>query len=276
MKAPLQRATPMAAPARPSRLLTNRCGCQQHNGPSGGCAECQKKRLAANHAGAAYAFGNVRVHANAEGDLLANAGGQVVNQAAAGGGAPFPCAPGQQPGAERSVDVQPVFFKDSATDAHPTGASWSRRIASANAVWGKLGVTFNALSSVEVVDAARKTASGATLADFNNIRAAHSGAGIEVFMVENDMSSRGGGGTINSGSASAQIVLSDLGTSDTLLAHELGHVLGLGHPPASDANTVMEPTGSNNTANTTRNTLANFNLITFPAAGNPVCIHPDA
>lgn len=230
-----------------------------------------------------YAFSDVRVNARTAPRVrLDNAGGPGAPQAQQAQqapqpmqGAPFPCAPGQEEGAERSVDLQPVVFKDSATDASPTGTSWARRFASSNTIWGKLGVTFNALSTVEVVDATLKTSSAASIAQRDAVAAAHSGPGIEVMMVDNDMASRGGGTTTVAGSATSKIVMSDRGTSDTLLAHELGHVLGLFHPPSADANTIMTPSGSNNADNPTRNTMKNFNLITFPAAGNPVCIQPD-
>ena len=95
-------------------------------------------------------------------------------------------------------------------------------------------------------------------------------------MVDNDIAFLGGGGTVLGGSADAQIVLSDRGTSDTLLAHEMGHVLGLGHPPGgADANTIMTPSGSHSTANPTRNTIGNYNRITWPAPSGSVPINPD-
>jgi hypothetical protein len=196
--------------------------------------------------------------------------GALVGALTAPNGPPAPVA-----GNARTVDVQPVFFKSSAADAAPTGGSWAGRFAQSNTIWGKLGVTFNALATVTLVDAARKTA-GNDITEYNNIRAARNGAGVEVFMVDNDINFLGGGGTIQGGTANAQIVLSDRGTSNTLLAHELGHVLGLGHPPGgADANTIMTPTGSHSAANPTRNTIGNYNRITWPAPGAATNITPD-
>jgi outer membrane protein OmpA-like peptidoglycan-associated protein len=187
---------------------------------------------------------------------------------------PLPLPVCTNPGELRTVDVQPVFFQSSATDASPTGGSFNGRLNEANFIWGKLGVTFTASAATTLTDPLKT--GGDTLAERNSIRALTSGAGIEVFMMDNDLASVGGGATTDSGSAAAKIVLSDLGTSDTLLAHELGHVLGLGHPPGdADADTVMEPSSSNSTPNPTRNTLGNFNRITFPDPIASTCLLPD-
>ena len=61
-----------------------------------------------------------------------------------------------------------------------------------------------------------------------------------------------------------------------ILRHEVGHVLGLGHPPAgADAGTVMATTSSHSVDNPTRNTLGNYRRITWPLPVVPTCIHPD-
>ncbi len=191
--------------------------------------------------------------------------GQAIGQAAGG-----------QRGNARSVAVQPVVFRKNATDTAPTGGSWSRRLGPSNTIWGKLGVTFNASSPVTIDNATLKTA-GSNLAERNAIRASHSDASkVCVFLTDNDLADAGGGATVGGGAAGSKIALSDRGTSNTLLAHELGHSLGLGHPPGgADANTIMTPSSSNSAANPTRNTIGNYNRITWPAAGAPTTIHPD-
>ena len=112
---------------------------------------------------------------------------------------------------------------------------------------------------------------------YEDSRAAHSDASkVCVFLTDNDLADAGGGGTVGGGAAGAKIALSDRGTSNTLLAHELGHVLGLGHPPGgADDNTIMSPSGSISADNPTRNTVGNYKRITWPAAGAPVTIRPD-
>ncbi len=207
------------------------------------------------------------------GGILGAAGGAAagvaVGAAASKGG-------GQQ-GNARSVDLQPVFFRDSATDAAPTGGSWSRRFGPSNTIWGKLGVTYSESSPVFVDDANLKTA-GTDRAERDAVRGAHSDNGkVCVFLTDNDLAEAGGGATVGGGAAGAKIAMSDRGTSTTLLAHELGHVLGLGHPPdGADADTIMQPSGSIDADNPTRNTIGNYKLITWPAAGAPVTINPDA
>ncbi len=196
------------------------------------------------------------------------AAGAAIGAAAGGSG------PSQ--GATRTVDLQPVTFRDNAADPAPTGASWANRLSESNVVWGKLGVQFNDASPVVIDDPALKT-SGKDLTEYNSVVGSHSDASkVCVFITNNDYAFLGGAGTIGGGAAGSKIAMSDFGTSNTLLAHELGHTLGLDHPPAgADENTIMTPSGSHSVANPTRNTLGNYNRIVWPAAGAPTTINPD-
>jgi len=182
------------------------------------------------------------------------------------------------PGLLRSVDLQPIFFQSSAADAAPTGGSWQRRFNASNQIWGKLGVTFHELAAVTLTDATHKTQGGTDpqRAAILGLRAA---AGIEVFIVDNEVADVGGAARFGPRGPDSKIIMSDRGTSNTLLAHELGHALGLGHPGEAgghggDAGTIMEPSGSNSTANPTRNTMVNHDRMTWPSIGS-TCLTPD-
>ena len=193
---------------------------------------------------------------------------------------PVPVIPAtgcSHPGDARTLDVQPVFLRTGPADHAPTGTSWATRINEANRIWGKIGVTFHELSPV-TLDTALKT-TGGTPAERTAIRALRSGAGIEVFVVDNDVADQGGAFTTFGCGPDGKVVMTDHGSSATLLAHELGHTLGIDHPgePVNpgDPNTVMEPTGSPSVPNLTRNTIVNYSKITCPPGNATTCLHPD-
>ena len=177
------------------------------------------------------------------------------------------------PGDARTLDLQPVFLRTDPADAAPTGTSWNRRFNSANAIWGKLGVTFNELTPI-TLDTPLKT-TGGSLAERQAIRALRSGPGVEVFMIDNEAADAGGADTTPGCGATGKVVMTDRGTSDTLLAHELAHTLfdTAAHP--GDAGTIAQPSGSSSTANSTRNTMGNFALIVCPPATASTCLNPD-
>ncbi len=226
----------------------------------------------------AYESEAARVAESAAGGMLQHAlrvSAPVMQRLGAADKGLPPCLRDAYRADERKVDLQPVFFKASDADASPTGTTWATRFAKSNAIWNRLGVTFTELSPVTLVDATRKT-SGTTDAEILAILGTRSGAGVEVFLVDHELPTAGGGGTTGRGTAGAKVAIADRGSSDTLLAHELGHVLGLVHSPAADTNTIMEVSNSPNTANPTRVTLGIYNRMTWPASNGLVCITPDA
>jgi outer membrane protein OmpA-like peptidoglycan-associated protein len=191
---------------------------------------------------------------------------------------PLPAPVCTHPGLLRILDVQPVFLRTSFLDFFPTGVTWRARFDEAARIWAKVGVVLNELSPV-TISTPLKTA-GSTDPEINSVLALRSGTGIEFFMVDNDVPGWGGAVTVNLGTVDAKVLLADRGTSNTLLAHEVSHVLGLFHPgdgTATDgeANTIAQPSGSPSTANPTRNTQTNHDRITFPAPVGSTCISPD-
>ena len=189
------------------------------------------------------------------------------------------------PGVIRELDVQPVFMRTDPTDAAPTGVTWTRRLNSANQIWGKLGVTFNDVGSVTIDTALKST--GATAAEQAAIAALRTSTGVEVFLADNDVQSgdpTGAGGAVTFGPLAAlcgpgKIVMADRGSSDTLLAHELGHILGIQHPGTppnpGDPGTIMEGSGSHSVDNSTRNTMVNAAAILCPPGIGSTCLTPD-
>ncbi len=134
----------------------------------------------------------------------------------------------------RNLCVQPVQILSSSSDPDPTGDYLAVGMAGADTEWNKADVTFTVRPFKQVVNPTWKVASSGERAA---IRASvEDDDCIEIFFVENhdpvDLS--GGGAAWGGGTATSQIVVSDApattGFNNTLLAHELGHVLGLSHP----------------------------------------------
>ena len=99
--------------------------------------------------------------------------------------------------------------------------------------------------------------------ELDAVESTWNGSGVGVFFVNNPISIYGGAATTRY-RTNAKAVVCDAGTSTTLLAHEMGHALGLGHPPdKADPGTVMEPTGNPDTDNPKRNTMGNYDRITW-------------
>lgn len=184
-----------------------------------------------------------------------------------------------EPGRARSVTVQPVFFRSAVADPAPTGGSFAGRMDVTRDVWAKVGVTFTVNAAVTRTDALNKTR-GSTNAEVGAVAATRTAAGVEVFMVDNEIAHLGGAGTFfTSPGPASKIVMSDRGTSRTLLAHEMGHALGLDHPGDGtahdgDADTIMRPSGSHSAPNPTRNTALNATRMRWPT-GAATCIRPD-
>lgn len=176
----------------------------------------------------------------------------------------------------RRLCIQPVRIRSSIWDFNPTGAGLAFGQPGANAQWAKADVVFDWRPWMTVTNAGWKIATGGNSAEEADIRASVNEANcIEVFFVQNfdPVDSHGGGATWSSGTASAKIISSDgnavNGVDFTHLAHELGHVLNLGHPNApgslsdSSTNSLMCPSGWNND-NPPRNSQWNKDHVSNP------------
>ncbi|MGZ5436557.1 MAG: hypothetical protein ACXWID_14645 [Pyrinomonadaceae bacterium] len=170
--------------------------------------------------------------------------------------------------------IQPVRIRSGAADPSPTGAGLAFGRPGANTQWGKADVVFQVRDWMFINNAGLKVATED--AEEDTIRDSIDVADcIEIFFVENfdPEGLHGGGATWRSGLAGAQIISSDgnatFGVDLTHLAHELGHVLNMGHPGDprglydSSTNTLMCPSGWHND-NPKRNSRDNASNISNP------------
>lgn len=176
----------------------------------------------------------------------------------------------------RELCVQPVRIKSSATDANPTGAGLAFGMPGAREQWRKTDVVFGVRSWKEFVDPDLKVAtaldSGTSAEESEIMGKVNDSDCIEMFFVENfsPVDGHGGGAAWGLGRANSKIITSDgndNGIDFTHLAHELGHVMGLGHPwdVTTPANTGTLMCGSGwRRDNPTLNSLGNQELLSNP------------
>lgn len=180
--------------------------------------------------------------------------------------------------AGRNLCLQPVRFKSSSTDLNPTGAGLAFGMAGANIQWDKADVTFTVREWKTIIDSDLKIVDNSTEEGEIRLKVQDDDC-IEIYFIENfnPEDTHGGGGTWASGTASSQIISSDGnatgGIDFTHIAHELGHVLALGHPSGSpglvsgNTGTLMCPSGwhrDNPTINSQGNKINAENpLLTF-------------
>ena len=181
------------------------------------------------------------------------------------------------------AQIRPVFFRNDPgqKDPNPTGKSLAPRLQEANRIWGKCGVEFQAAKPTMVEDSQSKVA-GNKREELTVVEQAYGkkGAGPQVFFLDNDLTSFGGGvtGPKDQTGDDAKIMLSDHGSNDRLLAHELGHAMGIGfHPDAATwipNNSIMQPSGVNKT-NPDLVTDIMCRFLTWPANTDQKCWHVD-
>ncbi len=160
------------------------------------------------------------------------------------------CPPGLEVN-RRRLALQPIGFRDSNSDPNPSGFTAPAQFAKAQEVWGKCCIDLDVRPIQLITNATVKTSDS-----LSTIRATFTDADpdvIEVYFVDNLIPAQGGGHAGGIGLASCKVVMAEPNSGNpVLLAHELGHVLGLRHPGGSnsDAGTVMAPTGGANNPGT--------------------------
>lgn len=147
----------------------------------------------------------------------------------------------------RKLLVQPVGFRNGDEDNDPSGTTAAAQLATAARIWAKACIELAILPMHIVSGYGLKTS--ANLTAIRRSYTAENPRVIEVFFVRNPLFCCGGGNAGAIGTASQKLVIAEPNDGNpVLVAHELGHALGLLHPgvPSSnaDANTVMTPTGS--------------------------------
>ncbi|MDY7096406.1 MAG: hypothetical protein SX243_25835 [Acidobacteriota bacterium] len=218
-------------------------------------------------AGEGEAFSSLVLDLAIPWDVLVPLGGSAENH---------PCPPSHQVN-ERRLVVQPVGFQAGAADPNPTGGTAAAQLATAQTVWAKCCIDIEVQPIVIIDDAVLKTSS-----NLANIRAAYTDPDpdvIEIFFVDNPLPAIGGGSAGAIGVASQKIVCAEPnGGNPVLTAHEIGHALGLLHPPGSPVGTVMQPTGSPQIAGTelvTQDMCANISQPALQTLATTCCLHHD-
>ncbi len=179
---------------------------------------------------------------------------------------------------KKTVNIQPVFVRYTPADGcfggtttATTGGSFPTLRDKAIEMWNRCCIGLNFLAPVYISNDDYRILSSAEEA---GIKAAYDDPNsIEVYFVEvgDPVGIHGGGVCYSSGTANAKVITYDTNLPINLynLAHELGHALGLMHPPGNaTAGSLMEPSGfcADNPARMSKQNCDN--------AGNPLLVTP--
>ena len=154
---------------------------------------------------------------------------------------------------KKTINIQPVFVRYTPADGcfggtttATTGGSFPTLRDKAIEMWNRCCINLNFLTPVYINNDDYRILSSAEEA---GIKAAYDDPNaIEVYFVEvgDPVGIHGGGACYSSGTANAKVITYDTNLPINLnnLAHELGHVFGLMHPPGNATpGSLMEPSG---------------------------------
>lgn len=184
----------------------------------------------------------------------------------------------------KHLPLRPVFIQSPSRFSRVTGESFYPMLDTANEIWGKCCIHFDALCPPRYINNDDyRVLTAAEAPDLRN--EVDEDDAIEIFVVErwDPVDQYGGGATWSSGTAAAQIITCDnqLPLNQNHLAHELGHVLGLGHPGGGGtltpgcADSIMEPSGfyaDNPSEQCRKNCLNASNPLLCTPPHQPWCI----
>ena len=154
---------------------------------------------------------------------------------------------------KQALNIQPVFIRYTPAEGcfggsttATTGGSYATLRDKSIEMWNRCCIGLNFLEPVYVNNGNYRILSSTEeanlLAEYDDPNA------VEVFFVEigDPIGIHGGGASYSSGTANAKVITYDTNLPINLynLAHELGHSMGLFHPPGnSTVGSLMEPSG---------------------------------
>jgi hypothetical protein len=188
----------------------------------------------------------------------------------------------------KTLNVQPVFIRYTPATGvccgggptATTGGSYTILRDRAIEMWDRCCIALNFLPPVYIQNNNYRILSAAEAAP---LRATYDNANaVEVYIVEvsDPVGMWGGGASFSSGTANAYVITFDTNLPINLLnlAHELGHSLGLWHPPwNSTPGSLMEPSGftldnpplmSDQNCNNASNPLVYYTIIPTACSRN--------
>lgn len=163
----------------------------------------------------------------------------------------------------RTLKLQPV--QHATHGANPTGGQWQMQLRVAQTLWNQCCIFVDPQPMITIEGSPARTSTD-RCTQLAALTAQHGAAtppfpldAIPVFYIDDPLAGDGGGRTDMPGSGLDAIFISSHTMNGTVLAHELGHVLGGDHPDPTDR--VLTPSAST--------WIGEYNTILVPGNGLP-------